>query len=298
MLVQVLLKMTNNDESDPKNLTFSQAQGYGELPGPLALEEISDEARVRLWDLLDSSAWREVYIREEALFWEWQAQWGQVFMGLHRDFLVRPMDGFPGARDSAAQYRNLILHELPFNKLFDLLQMIMRHPSCPREFTVGVGAIFEQCRLAYLVDTKRPATILPAVTRQEGEAITDALHEFRGAGLGGAEAHLRKASELINGGDWPGAVRESINTVESVARQLDPEASKTLGPALTSLERRGRLHPALKEAFSKLYGYTSDEEGVRHPLLANTTSPAGRDEAVFMLGACASFASYLWRKHR
>ena len=57
------------------------------------------------------------------------------------------------------------------------------------------------------------------------------------------------------------------------------------------------LHPALKDAFSKLYGYTSNEQGVRHALLDRTDAQAGQDEAVFMLGACASFASYLWRKH-
>lgn len=32
-------------------------------------------------------------------------------------------------------------------------------------------------------------------------------------------------------------------------------------------------------------------------LLDHKHSSVGRDEAVFMLGACASFASYLWRKH-
>ena len=174
----------------------------------------------------------------------------------------------------------------------------MRHRHCPPDFTLAVAAIFKECRLAYVVDTKKPATILPAATRQEGEAIIEALRELRKAGLKGTEAHLLKAGELVNRGDWPGSVRESIHAVESVARQLDPGASKTLGPALTSLEKGGQLHPALKEAFNKLYGYTSDEEGIRHPLITGSTSLAGKDEAVFMLGACASFTSYLWRRHR
>ena len=85
--------------------------------------------------------------------------------------------------------------------------------------------------------------------------------------MSGSAAHLRKAAECINGQDWAEGVRESINAVESVARQLDPKASTKLGPALKSLERSGTLHPALKEAFTKLYGYTSDEQGIRHALL-------------------------------
>ena len=138
---------------------------------------------------------------------------------------------------------------------------------------------------------------IPAVTPEEGGAVVEALQTLGKAGLGGAASHLRNASECINARDWAGSVRESIHAVESVARQLDPAASRTLQPALTSLERSGTLHPALKEAFNKLYGYTSDEQGVRHALLDRPDHNVGMDEALFMLSACASFASYLWRKH-
>ena len=67
---------------------------------------------------------------------------------------------------------------------------------------------------------------------------------------------------------------------------------------LKNLGQQGiSAHPALNEGFEKLYGYTSNEQGVRHALLDQGQSNVGQDEAVFMLGACASFASYLWRKH-
>ena len=291
--------MTDSEELDIRSLTFSQAHGYEEVPGPLALGKLSDEARVRLWDLLTASAWNRPSPDSYLTGWYMSGAWESIFRTLHSDFLIAPLDAFTGISTKLVQvYRRAILETLSFNKVFDLLQIIMRHRSCPRAFTLAVAQIFKDCRLAYVVDTKRPATILPAATRQEGEAIIGALNEFREAGLQGAEAHLRMAAELITRGDWPGAVRESIHAVESVARQLDPAASKTLGPALASLEKGGQLHPALKEAFSKLYGYTSDEEGIRHPLIASATSPAGQDEAVFMLGACAAFASYLWRGHR
>ncbi len=149
----------------------------------------------------------------------------------------------------------------------------------------------------YTIDAGPPPTILPAVTSEEGSTVVDALRTLRQAGLDGSAAHLRAASACINAGDWPGSVRESIHAVESVARQLDPEAAQTLGPALDSLEKRGALHPVLKGAFCQLYGYTSKEQGIRHALLDRAHARVGRDEAVFMLGACAAFASYLWRRH-
>ena len=267
--------------------------------------KISHEARVKLWDLVVGSAWSHI---PSVISWVWQpnTQWLQIFEMLHQDFLQEPKDDFHESQNDVLhgctkllqRYKKLILDDLLFYEIFDLFQMIMRHRGCPRHFTLKVATIFRECRLAYVVDTEGPATIIPAATREEGEAVIEALRALRDVGLSGAEAHLRKASELINSGDWPGSIRESIHAVESVARQLDHNAAKNLGPALTSLERRGRLHPALKKAFGQLYGYTSDEEGVRHAHLTNSKSRIGKDEAVFMLGACASFASYLWRRHQ
>ena len=287
--------MTDGEELNPKNLTFSQAQGYETLPGPLALEEISEEARIKLWDLLAHTAWEPGLDRIRG---QLRSRWEQIFAQLHLDFLKLPADELIGERIKLYDNYRAILGTLPFHKVFDLFQMIMRHPRCPPTFTTAVAEIFVRCRLAYVVDTEEPVTIFPAATKQEGEVVVKAIREFREAGLQGTEVHLRKATELINGGDWPGAIRESIHAVESVARQLAPDASSTLGPALTSLEKSGQLHPALKDGFIKLYGYTSDEKGIRHPLMDKGASPAGRDEAVFMLGACAAFASYLWRRHQ
>ena len=294
------MKATYNEELDPRKHTFSQAQGYEPIPGPLALGELSEEARRKLWNslvLIPSGP----FSPNVQFVNQIDRRWHAIFQTLHSEFLLRPLDEFPQGDYFASSlketYKPAILQRLPFNRLFDLFQMIMRHPRCPVDFSVEVAEVFKECRLAYVVDIEQPVTILPAVTEHEGEAIIGAINELRQAGLHGAAAHLKEAGKLINEGTWPGAVRESIHAVESVARQLAPDAN-TLGPALAALERGGRLHPALKEAFNRLYGYTSDEEGVRHPLIENATSPVGQDEAVFMLGACASFASYLWRRHR
>ena len=70
-----------------------------------------------------------------------------------------------------------------------------------------------------------------------------------------------------------------------------------LGPALAKLEKSGAIHPALKQAFEKLYGYTNDEKGIRHAQL-NDPSNVTDHEAVFMLGACASFVTYLINRAR
>ena len=216
--------MTDSEGLDPRKHTFSQAQGYEPIPGPLALEQLSDEARVKLWDSLVFFAWDPFPPSDDPRYWDTKTDWVSIFQMLHSEFVVRPRDEFEQeARVLVELYRPAILHNLPFNKLFDLFQMIMRHPDCPSDFTLNVAAVFKQCRLAYVVDIEQPVTILPAATQQEGEAIIGAIKELREAGLHGAETHLKKAGELINEGDWPGAVRESINAVESVARAYWPQ---------------------------------------------------------------------------
>ena len=75
-------------------------------------------------------------------------------------------------------------------------------------------------------------------------------------------------------------------------------------PPASAIKHSGAVDPTVrgwlrvKQAFSKLYGYTSDEQGIRHALIDNPQANVGQDEAIFMLGACASFSSYLARKHR
>jgi hypothetical protein len=58
------------------------------------------------------------------------------------------------------------------------------------------------------------------------------------------------------------------------------------------------IHGALKTGFSSLYGFTSDEKGIRHPLLLETKAQVDETDALYMLGSCAAFVSYLINKAR
>ena len=293
--------MNSENNLDPRKLTFSQAYGY-ELPQPLKLEELSKEARTRLWSLLYDQVEATLSDQRrpsspEVIYRGLGRPWEAILKSIHVNLRKLPADVFGTEFDTfTSVYKRMFMDER-FNKVFDLLLAIMRHSDCPPEFTESVVQIFKKCHLAYVLDVNPPPTIYPAATEEEGRAILRATSELSNAGLLGAVIHLRQASTCINQGDYPGAVRESIHAVESTARQFDPD-TKTLEPALRSLEKAGGLHPALKQAFSKLYGYTSDEQGVRHALIDEQQPNVGQDEAVFMLGACASFSSYLARKHR
>ena len=187
-----------------------------------------------------------------------------------------------------------------YHEVLTLIEFVLRNEYCPEHLRASLVKVFDQSPIAYFVaDKDGLPTIMPRASREAGEVTQQAIETIREGDMAGATTHLRKAAEQINAREYADSVRESINAVESVARTIDPKASKTLGPALDSLERVGLLkHPALKKALKKLYGYTSDEQGIRHPLLDKDSADVGLDEAVFMFGACASFAAYLVSKHR
>ncbi len=297
---QTPLPDADSSRVDDGNYSFSQAQGYEAIPGLLKLGELPDHARTGIWNLIFDHISQSItsdFLDSLGGGPRIRGAWGEILRAKHCHFEHRPADDWNPQLSRIRKDLRQYIETQPFNRVFDLIQFMLRQRACPRSFTARMRDLFTQHRLAYAIDIGPPPTIVPAATPEEGNTVVSAAETLRRAGVSGSALHLSRASECLGRGDWAGSVRESIHAVESVARQLDPEAARTLGPALASLQRHGVLHPALKDAFSKLYGYTSNEQGVRHALLDRTDARAGQDEAVFMLGACASFASYLWRKH-
>jgi hypothetical protein len=68
-----------------------------------------------------------------------------------------------------------------------------------------------------------------------------------------------------------------------------------LAVALRALAKTHPLHGALFSGLDSLYGYTSDEHGLRHALL-EPDAKVGFAESKFMVVACAAFMNFLITK--
>ena len=68
------------------------------------------------------------------------------------------------------------------------------------------------------------------------------------------------------------------------------------GKVLDELEKRELVDKTLKEAFVKLYGYTSGT--VRHGRSEGKQANIDEADALAIFGFCASFCGYLCRKQR
>ena len=107
--------------------------------------------------------------------------------------------------------------------------------------------------------------------------------------------HINKAIQLFSDKlypDYENTIKESITAVETMCSIIVGQKT-TLGDALKKLEDNGvTIHPSLKSSFSKLYGYTSDANGIRHSgdIGGNGSTFS---EAKFMLISCSAFVNYL-----
>lgn len=110
--------------------------------------------------------------------------------------------------------------------------------------------------------------------------------------------HISKANSLLADRDKPdyeNSIKESIAAVEAMSEIITGIKGKeaTLANMLKKIEDRGiKIHGGLKSAFDKLYGYTSDANGIRHA--GDIGGPSSTfEEAKFMLVACCAFINYL-----
>ena len=108
--------------------------------------------------------------------------------------------------------------------------------------------------------------------------------------------HFEKALKLLSdrvAPDYENSIKESISAVEAECNLIYGKKG-TLGDTLSKLEKehKANIHPSLRSAFDKLYGYTSDGKGIRH---AGTIGgpDATFAEAEFMIIACSAFVNYL-----
>lgn len=133
--------------------------------------------------------------------------------------------------------------------------------------------------------------IVPITDEQEIDAIEEAIS----SPFQKSADHLKKALNLFSDRDNPdysNSIKESISAVEATCSEILGE-SKSLGAALDKLDKKGiNIHPSLKAAFDKLFGYTSNASGIRHSGQLEGKD-ATFDEAKFMLISCSAFVNYL-----
>jgi hypothetical protein len=221
--------------------------------------------------------------------------WPTILKDEHVYRQHKMVDDFENDADGLMMDTRDIFEKGNYVAIFGWLEFVLKHPACPANIAKETDASMRFCRAAYRVVENK--VICPISSDAEHASIVKAFADLAVTQFNGARAHLGKAASHLTAGAYADSVRESIHAVEAVCTTLDPSAD-VLSKALKKLEQKISIHPAMKNGFTSLYAYTSDEKGIRHALLDDSTAKVDEADALFMFGACASFVSYLINKAR
>jgi hypothetical protein len=278
--------MTSDQE---RKLPFSQRTGLAPIPPQLKLGEISPELRRLLWYATYKDF--KACVKHQAFLYGVE-RWETLLLDIHVRILKGMPDQFENRTEVHERAMNQLFKSSDLGPLIDFVEFLLGHPDGSLSLRKDLASAFVDARAAYRVVSD---SVIAIGTDEQAKVIERAINDAKEASAVGVRTHLINAGKALSHSDWSGSVRESIHAVESISVQLAPDKN-TIGAALGALESKGHLHGALKTAFSSLYGYTSDEEGVRHALVFSDEVQVDEGDALFMFGACASFVSYLIAK--
>lgn len=189
-----------------------------------------------------------------------------------------------------------VFHDYEYNEIFDFIEGAIKafqeadnsvsfpHESFKEYFIVCINEVFKTENVNYQIIN---SIISDIVDENEKNEINETLvNNDNTVGI-----HFSKAIEqLYKTKDYENSIKESISAVEAKCQIITKNDNATLSDALKTIDPK--LHPALKQAFLKLYAYTSDANGIRH---ANGIGEGNSSfiEAKYMLVSCSAFINYL-----
>lgn len=162
------------------------------------------------------------------------------------------------------------------------------------EMEKEINTILEEEKSGYRVIR---GEISPITSEEEIQSLVESLE----IPFESVNTHMTKALQLYSNRikpDYENSIKESICAVEAMCCIITgvTGAKATLGSAIKELEDSGvHIHGSMKSAFSMLYGYTSDENGIRHGGIDFSNAPA--EDAKYMLISCSAFINYLKEKY-
>jgi hypothetical protein len=270
---------------------FSHRQGVVKPP-ELSADEMSSELQTALWNVIHPLLFDEpARLRSgEVDSQRWRHRLENVYQFIH--WRVNELTYIWSAESNRLQ-QWFFHEEREWYEIYDLVDFIARLVGRARENL----ALYQRFNQALQTEGS-PYRFVEGVLTQivdpiEIASIESALHE--GDSFSGARAHIVRAMELIAHRpqpDYRNSIKEAISAVESTLKILTGKDHADLSEALKDFQSKHPIHGALFTGLDKLYGYTSNEHGLRHALL-DAQASVGYAEAKFMIVACAAFMNYL-----
>ncbi|MFK3604009.1 hypothetical protein A7D21_17730 [Pseudomonas sp. AP19] len=275
-------------------MSFSKRIGITPSTKAIQSESMDMDLRNSLWNAITAFYWslynppynsgmgRGDYVKGSNLH--------QLALAIYMFHYKKPIDTIETYWEYFLSDIRKTFYKLQWYEVYDFVEFIAQHgpETNKKNFLAACNQIYERESSAYRFVAEQ---ITPITSPQEINEIEQAI--LGSDRYNGVKTHLQTALGLLTdrqNPDYRNSIKESISAVESLAKHLVGNPSATLDGALKVLEKSHKLHPALKKAFSSLYGYTNDSDGIRHALMEN--SELTQADARFMLICCSAFINF------
>lgn len=272
--------------------SFAERMGHRAVRSLTQSDSLDDETRTELWNVTD--------ILRTILQKAARSDYSKTQDNLLRAIWTRVFKLAADERSRDDQVWTRIKERMLRAEWFDVLDLIEQltvyvernedHPTkgVAAAIVTAYNGRFESHLVGYRFIGLE---IAPIDTTAEAQAVSDAIDDA--ASITGARHHLERAVDLLSDRqtpDYPNSIKESISAVEAVCAAVTGES--TLGAAIKRLQSAGvKIHPALERAWSAMYGWTSDADGIRHGSIE--APEADQALAKYMLVTCSAFVSHV-----
>ncbi|XAP77231.1 hypothetical protein ABC955_11660 [Citromicrobium bathyomarinum] len=268
------------DSEQLQTLTFAQANGFAPIPEQAKPGTISEATTAALWrfvhDHIDAANNSRGHPLTQQLFIIYLRKWWVEHAHLMID------DAPLTAKSWKSSMRRVF--ELGFPHSYNLIQFLLDQQS-GHKYVTPISNALVQTRAAYRVVNRK---LVPFASREELLNVKRAFSLLSDVGATGAQVHLENAASAMSSGNWTTSVHQSVSAIEAAMRFKTSDDKGTLPTLIKKLDSTVIAHPALAEVLKKLYGYASDEAGVRHSQTGMSSDNVTEKEAFFVFGVASS----------
>lgn len=273
-------------------MDFSQRMGLVPPVKVAQVDSIDLALQNALWNVLTLRCFNGFYSRNKSYTDRLRgsnfADFAQLVYG---DFYKAPIDTLPQNWSTFKTRIRDSYFKMKWHRTYSFLEFIvaMNHMGTGEALLEGFNTVLERENSAYRFVAGKVTPITSSHEIEEIEKAISGSDQYAGV-----RTHIQTSLGFLidrQNPDYRNSIKESISAVESLAKKLVGDEKATLGQALKVLEKKHHLHPSLKTAFSALYGYTNDADGIRHSLM-DSDSQLTKADARFMLICCSAFINF------
>ncbi len=275
-------------------MKFSERIGKAIPKTEFQLDSMDHPLRTSLWNMIDICI--KEPLKQEYNHYTRETSFKTFFDNIWFSFFKEPIDEIPEDKFDVIGELRKRFFEWDYLQVYDFIDHIINmadvHANFRKDFFIsGINAVLKKEFSGYRIIDK---LLSPITSENEILEVGKAINNTSIDIYEGAHIHITEALKKISDRkkpDYRNSIKEAISAVESVCQVISGDPKAELGKALKILSNKLPIHGALEQGFIKIYGYTSDSNGIRHALLEETS--LDQEDAMFMLISCSAFINYL-----